>query len=76
MKVITNKPCCKCGRLLDMRFVRQLNRMRAIMFCECCKHARHLFDLVSEDDIEELEDGNMILNSETLATEAIMEAAA
>ena len=69
LKVISNKPCVKCGRLLEVRGIKQLNRLKFIMFCDCCKYSRNICELVKDDEIEQLEDGHMILNSESL-TEA------
>ncbi len=69
LNLISNKPCSKCGRLLEVRGVKQLNRTKIIMFCDCCKYSRNICELVTAEEVEELADGHIILNAEGL-TEA------
>jgi hypothetical protein len=66
LKLITNKPCPKCGRLYILEVTKPLRKLKFIMFCECCKNSRNICEVVEEEDIEILNNGQCILNSEVV----------
>lgn len=64
VKPVTTKPCPKCGRLMSFEFNQgRLNSTRGILYCDCCKYSRNLFEVVNSEQIQEV-DGHYILNKE------------
>ncbi len=63
IKPITTKVCPKCGRLMTFEFNQgRLNCTRGILYCDCCKFNRNLFEVVDSDQLQEV-DGHYIFHT-------------
>lgn len=68
LKPCTSKPCSRYGRLLQFEFRQILTHVAGILYCESCRYSRKLFEVISEENIEEI-NGQYFINTDKFRKE-------